>query len=539
MKRKTPLDSAADDGAAGDFKEKRVRLEPSYKEILIENGQIPLDEDASVTSKDTGTSSEVLKNAETPPTLMTEASDAPVQPKRLSDMKRIPCTIPGCSKMFNRQARLDAHLRAHNDERPFACHYENCDKTYTDNKFLRAHIDSAHLKLPKFVCDVCGQGFATGQRLQRHGDVHIGAEKFRCREYPPCNETFRKRKTLERHVLKDHLGKKPFVCNEGGCGDSYATLNALKAHTQREHGDEKFVCGPCSDKVRADPSLEDKVKCGFTTKVQLEMHIRHEHVNCVHCGDGVAFSGQYELERHIDLYHTGSTVKDRKTVVCEYEGCEKRFVKRSNMMTHFRTAHEGLRFTCGKVDTSETPGLEGWDWKAAGCGQRFTSKVGATEHALYVHLGLQRPVYEQQQQPFKPKKAYSFLDEVSGVTDLERRPIKCSVSDCAARFMRYADMHNHVATCHASAAGSSEVPQTQYGAGLDGQQGQPFAYQGHALSEHGPLIYEPAQAPDQRSHGQVLAQPNQIPNQVLTKEDMALMQLVDVNDAIDPQLLGN
>lgn len=277
----------------------------------------------------------------------------------------------------------------------------------------------------------------------------------------------------------------------------------------------------------------------------------------MYCGDGVAFAGQYELERHIDLNHTSKTVKDRKTVACKMEGCEKRFVKRSNMLTHHRTAHEGLRFTCGKVDTSEVEGLEGWDWKVNGCGQRFTSKVGATDHALYIHLGAQRPLYEPTQ-PSHARKEYSFLDEVSGVTDFERRPIACTASGCRARFVRWADMHNHVATDHAvAAAGSSQTPQIHdhFDFGLDGQQDR-------VLHQPGPASYSPAadssqtvQAPhsshfdsqqDQiygqqnqnlSQYGTAFSQQTQALEQDVKQEEMVIMQLVDFDHAIDPQLL--
>lgn len=434
---------------------------------------------------------------------MTEASDATGRSKRPSDMKTLACTYPLCGKMFNRQARLDAHIRGHTGERPFKCPYEGCDKAYPDKKYLNSHIHSAHLKTPKFVCQKCGKGFATGQRLERHGLVHEGEERYRCRDYPPCNASFRKHKTLQRHVLKEHEGKKPFVCEAQDCNDAYATLNALKAHTQREHGEEKFICGPCSDAVMKDPSLKDKLEVGFTTKVLLEQHIRQKHVNCVFCGDGVPFSGQYELEQHIHIYHLGQTVKDRKTVACEFEGCDKRFVKRSNMRSHYRSAHEGLRFICGKVDTSKFNGAEDWDWKKEGCGAAFTTKVAAQEHALYVHLGFQRPLYEPSGLASRPKKTYNFLDEVSGVTDFERRPVVCTVQGCPARFQRWADLKNHMDAEHpmsAPAMEPSEMPQTHDAADFDGQQ-------------------------------------DEVHGEDWTQEEMNVMQLVNLDDAIDPELL--
>lgn len=462
-----------------------------------------MDDMTSVVSGDTEDTTEIQPDVQTPPTAVTEASDATGRSKRPSDLKTIPCTYPFCGKMFNRQARLEAHVRSHTGERPFKCTWEGCDKAYSDKKYLNGHIHSAHLKTPKFVCQQCDKSFATGQRLERHGLVHLGEDRYRCRDYPPCNETFRKHKTLQRHILKEHLGEKPFKCEADDCNESYNTLNALKAHTQREHGEERFVCGPCSDAVIKDPSLKDKLQVGFTTKVFLEQHIRQKHVNCVFCGDGVPFSGQYELEQHIHIYHLGQTVKDRKTVACEFDGCDKLFVKRSNMKIHYRSAHEGLRYICGKVDTSSFAGAEGWDWKKEGCGHAFTTKVGAQEHALYVHLGFQRPLYESSKQVTRPKKTHSFLDEVSGVTDFERRPVVCTVFGCPARYTRWADLKNHMDAEHPEftpAARPSQMLQTHDAADFGGQQEQSY--------EHN-----------------------------WAQEEMDVMQLVDINDAIDPELL--
>lgn len=395
-------------------------------------------------------------------------------------------------------------MRSHTGERPFKCTYEGCHKAYSDKKHLNSHTLSAHLKTPKFVCQQCGKGFATGQRLGRHGLVHEGEERYRCRDYPPCNETFRKHKTLQRHVLKEHLGEKPFKCEADDCNESYGTLNALKAHTQREHGEDNFVCGPCSDAVSKDPSLKDKLEVGFTTRVLLEQHIRQKHVSCVFCGDGVPFAGQYALEQHIHIYHLGQTVKDRKTVACEFEGCDKRFVKRSNMKSHYRSAHEGQRFICGQVDTSNSAGAEGWDWKKEGCGHAFTTKVGAQEHALYVHLGFERPVYTSSEQvEHQPEKTHSFLDHVSGVTDFESRTVACTVFGCPARFSRWADLNSHMDADHPRSAPASGPSQTSQ-------------------------IHDAAVSNDQQ---------DQVHAQDWAQEEMNVMQLVDMNEFIDPELL--
>lgn len=422
------------------------------------------------------------------PTIATDATTtASGRRKFPSELKTIPCTVPGCDKMFNRLANLQAHLRSHANERPFKCERAGCDKAYSDKKHLNAHVLSAHIKAAKFTCDQCGKGFATGQRLKRHALVHEGQERFRCRDYPPCTQTFRKHNTLQRHILKDHLGEKAWKCDKPGCTDSYDTLNALKRHTQREHGEAKFWCDLCTTAAMeagrmggADgvDTLSNPV--GFTTQFQLEQHIRQEHVDCPFC-DGLKFTGQFELHQHMETYHSGLTVKDRKTVRCEYEGCDKWFTKKSNMRAHYKNAHEGLRFVCGKVNLWEVPGLEDWNWTEEGCGGCFTHKAALANHVLYVHLGHKRPQYDGPSKDQKHEEAdrragsggggggggVTFLDEISGVAERERRRVVCAVDGCAARFRRHHDLHLHMHAEHPEQAkfgllGESEVPQPDY-----------------------------------------------------------------------------
>lgn len=333
------------------------------------------------------------------------------------------------------------------------------------------------------MCADCGKGFATGQRLKRHGLVHQAEGRYRCRDYPPCTQSFRKHQTLQRHVLKEHLGEKPYRCTHAGCAESYDTANSLKAHTTREHGELRFWCDECSAAVDGEDGHERKL-VGFTTQFLLEQHIRQEHVNCIFC-DGLRFSGQYELEQHIEIYHSGLTVKDRKTVPCDFDGCNKKFTKKSNMKAHHRTAHEGLRFVCGKVNTWQSTGLEDWNWTEEGCGQTFVNKAALEQHVLYVHLGNKRQKYEgpsksQPEASPEPENGLGFLDEISGVTAHERRQAVCAVvPGCAARFTRYADLHDHINAEHPEHAtfgllGASSVPQLDWvaadvdGTGADG-----------------------------------------------------------------------
>lgn len=339
--------------------------------------------------------------------------------------------------------------------------------------------------------------------------------------------------------MKDHLGEKPYKCSHTGCGEGYDTANALKSHVTRAHGELRFWCTECNSNNNNNNAAgedEDEVgnlllgqddeavkkPVGFTTQWLLEQHIRQCHVNCIFCD--VKFGGQYELENHMEIYHSGLTVKDRKNVACEHPGCDKRFTKKSNMKTHFRAAHEGMRFVCGKVDTWESDGLEDWNWTEEGCGQEFTAKAALEQHILYVHLGKQRPYIDFG--TLAP--ADNILDELSGVAEHERRDVVCEVVGCGARFMRYAHLHNHMQAEHPRHAvvggllGASEVPQPDW------------SQDGNAS-----VVVEQTNFSILDNDGQMLPYAQtQVDENGWTAEEASVMQLLDLDAAIDPELLA-
>lgn len=460
---------------------------------------------------DDATSIQTPAEAQTSPTVVSATSRASKRRNYPSEQKTSKCTWPGCPKTFNRPARLVAHLRSHTNERPYKCTHEGCDKDYTESKHLKLHLIS-HTKETKYACDKCDKSFATGTRLRRHQAVHEGQERFRCRDYPPCNQSFRKHQTLQRHVLKEHMGKKAYPCTHEGCGASYDSANSLRSHRERDHGEIRFWCGECCEDAAQNPDDETKQPVGFTTQFLLDAHMRQDHVNCIFCD--VRFAGAYQLEQHMEMYHSGLSVEDRKTVPCTFPGCAKKFTKKANMNSHYRTAHEGMRFICGKVNTFDVAGLEDWNWTEEGCGEGFVDKAKMAQHILFVHLGRPRPANDSSSTfaPPKDSSAASFLNEISGVANEERRQIVCTAPGCTARFIRYADLHNHTQAQHPEHAaevgllGASEVPRLHDGDVVWGDA---------ALADAG----EP-QFPD------------------WDREEANLMQLIDLGDsAIDPSLL--
>ncbi|KAK5664103.1 hypothetical protein OQA88_318 [Cercophora sp. LCS_1] len=418
---------AEDEGLAALASKKQATDWPEGEDLSAETGSVL----SAAGSESTSAARPTQTDAATSITASTHVSR-----KYPSDLKTIPCTVPGCSKTFNRPARLTAHLRSHTNDRPFCCPYDDCDKDYREEKHLTQHIKGSHTHEKKYMCEEpdCGKSFVTSTRLRRHALVHEGAERFRCRGYEPCNKSFRKHQTLQRHVRTDHLGAHAFECGNDGCEAGFDSAGALRRHVEKEHGELKFWCDECS--------TDEPGRVGFTTMQLLQAHMRKEHVNCAFCDTKCTSQG--ELERHIDLYHSGTSLQERKTIVCTYEGCGKSFTRKSNLNTHIRTAHEGVRWVCGEVDTYEVEDLENWNWQEEGCKKEFMSKVKLEEHVRFVHLGKHRPP-RMYTIPSREDRARE-LDYELGVAPLNNMP--CPEQGCQARFVRSADLGRHILQNH-------------------------------------------------------------------------------------------
>ncbi|KAK4170756.1 hypothetical protein QBC36DRAFT_341352 [Triangularia setosa] len=383
-----------------------------------------------------------------------------------SDMKTIKCTFPGCDKTFNRPARLVSHLRSHNNDRIHRCTYEGCDKSYLEEKHLTQHIKGSHTHEKNYVCDVegCGKAFVTNTRLKRHAAVHEGAERFRCRDYEGCSLSFRKRETLQRHIRTEHLGQAGFPCPQDGCEEGFDSAGALRRHTEREHGQLRFWCDECAKET--DEDGEEK-RVGFTTLNLLKTHARTEHRACPFCDKKIG--RQSLLEEHMENVHSGKSVEERKDVPCNYPGCDSMFTRKSNMMTHYRSAHEGRKFVCGEVNTFNTPDIADWNWQEEGCKATFVSKLKLEEHIRFVHLGRKRPERTITLNLDGPHE----LDEMTAAVDKKRLP--CNVLGCEAKFIRYADLNKHLQVHQTQALrpdagyGKQEQPDAAVGGGYEHQ----------------------------------------------------------------------
>jgi general transcription factor IIIA len=400
---------------------------------------------------------------QTPLTPLTPRSPAPPRVKN-----RI-CPFEGCGKAFNRPVRLQEHIRTHTGERAHKCPHGDCDKAFFKATHLARHVKS-HTEDKKFACDWpgCNKTFLDGVKQRRHRAAHEGENKHHCTGYPPCNKTFRKRETLQKHIDVDHLHMKPFQCAHADqetnvkCPEGFDSAVQLRAHEARCHGEVRYWCSLCphdSAETAGSPT-STTTRSGFTSYNDLQAHIKTAHPpQCQHCD--LICSTAKELQRHIDIHHAGIPLEARRTYICEVPGCGKGFTKRGNLNIHVQSVHCQVKpFQCTHdLDMSTlASNLAGWK-RSNACGKGFGVKSSLENHIRRLHLGKEEDdalaLNKKEKRQLKKSKAAMEAQPTTfarltgaGYVEESGRDIPCAVDGCDFLFKRNIDLEGHLKSVH-------------------------------------------------------------------------------------------
>lgn len=222
--------------------------------------------------------------------------------------------------------------------------------------------------------------------------------KYRCEL---CNELFKKRDSLDRHLFQ-HTGVKSFICEIKGCGKKYSNKSHLSRHKKTSHGDSicelprvhstSFSCEDCDLKFRQKLQLKkhriiehtgqyplscSQCQKGFLNTKSLNRHKKiHDFVQCSECDEKLPnwsrlvihrrryhqpapificdlcnkkFTRRPNLREHMKLHSMSSEVYQ-----CHYENCAKFYTAKRNLFSHIRSKHEGKRFICDYCNQQKT-----------------------------------------------------------------------------------------------------------------------------------------------------------------------------------------
>ncbi|XP_055850569.1 uncharacterized protein LOC129915129 [Episyrphus balteatus] len=233
------------------------------------------------------------ENLEEPDQLMDrplETEPSQTEAPKIDLPRRLQC--PTCDREFVHLSRLNEHMRAHSDERPFICLV--CGKTFKRHGHLTAHIVTCHKKAKPFKCKDCPRTFSSSINLELHSQTHTSQQLYTSsivdthtqseinldlpafnESLPPCNlesthmeectaqenhqctfcpTVFKSISHLMEH-MKVHTSDQPFICSL--CGKGFSSNDDLITHRLIQHNKSKpYQCDQCEREFRTSLELK-------------------------------------------------------------------------------------------------------------------------------------------------------------------------------------------------------------------------------------------------------------------------------------------
>ena len=262
-------------------------------------------------------------------------------PNRVNkSQEEYPCTK--CKKVYKVKGSFDKHVCR---EPSFKFQCKKCGQKCRSEALLESHENEVHKKIKSHFCDICGTGFIRRSDMLFHKrDKHSLATETKSNICQLCNKQLSSQKTLRSHMKWVHENhEKKYKCSF--CGQKFSQRSNMTMHIKRQHSGKreklehpKIQCSICLKIYRFKASFE-KHKCKKSASLKFQ---------CKLCGQR-CFSEAF-LKKHDNEFH-----KKIKSHFCEL--CGSGFVKRSDLLRHQRTIHEGTEKSspcdiCGKVFTN-------------------------------------------------------------------------------------------------------------------------------------------------------------------------------------------
>lgn len=114
------------------------------------------------------------------------------------------CAI--CAKEYSRYSKLEAHMKAHENDILFKCSECNAKFSRSQENNWKSHLERCKLKL--FECYLCKKRTHSKMNLREHIRNHAGVKPFRCSE---CEKRFVSKRAILGHKKKDHKKGKQAV----------------------------------------------------------------------------------------------------------------------------------------------------------------------------------------------------------------------------------------------------------------------------------------------------------------------------------------
>ncbi|KAL6122082.1 hypothetical protein NUSPORA_00931 [Nucleospora cyclopteri] len=149
------------------------------------------------------------------------------------------CTFTDCNKKFSCKSKLNDHLNAHWNIKPYKCSI--CNNSYCSLKAMKVH-ERTHTSC-RFTCEKCKRSFLHKNTLKNHTCEIV---YYQCSR---CKKKFIKQKNYQNHIENKHknperIKKRPetycIICKK-----DFASSKTLKTHQKSIHSNIKHECNKC------------------------------------------------------------------------------------------------------------------------------------------------------------------------------------------------------------------------------------------------------------------------------------------------------
>lgn len=135
-----------------------------------------------------------------------------------------------CNEFFKDYNTKEIHLATVHGVAPAKHNCTACDRSFSSNSFLSAHVRRFHLMEKTHKCSECDRAFFRESHLKKHTLRHTGAKNYKCEV---CSKQFTTKSILTRH-MRIHNNDKRFKCTI--CEQAFVQKPSLNWH-MKKHAD--------------------------------------------------------------------------------------------------------------------------------------------------------------------------------------------------------------------------------------------------------------------------------------------------------------
>lgn len=180
----------------------------------------------------------------------------------------------------------------------------------------------------EFCCSLCGTLCKSKKILKRHALICKGDKfPFKCSE---CGSGFKYERGLVRHYKEDHAIARPHKCKH--CGKAFKRKFCLRNH-EKTHEEKQYKCEYCDKLFNYLGNMKKHIARMHEESTQAPQEaIEGPRVLCQECGKS------FKEKSYLEMHQKRSHLKV-KSLKCDFEGCNEKFVYSLSKYRHEEKVH--------------------------------------------------------------------------------------------------------------------------------------------------------------------------------------------------------